>query len=270
MDGAIGVLTDALRATGEEELSRAPLIYDGKAKRVRQCPGEHDLVLMEFKNSFTAFDAVKRDEKAGKGRLNCAISSFLMNELRQTGDLIPQTLIAQVSPVHQLVQRVEIIPIEVIVRNEAHGSLCKRYGITAGQKLSEPLTEIGLKDDALHDPFFTSDEIPVDIMELLTWSEMKQVRALADITNDSLYGIFAEHSIRLLDFKLEFGRLADGSIVLADEITGDTCRLVDAETLEKLDKDNFRFDLGDVMKGYAGLAQRLGLDPEAILQGRWR
>ncbi|MBN2585476.1 phosphoribosylaminoimidazolesuccinocarboxamide synthase [Patescibacteria group bacterium] len=257
---------------GEEVLSRAPLIYEGKAKRVRKCPNNSQgaYVLMEFKDSLTAFDAVKRDERAGKGRLNCAISSRLWQELNADYEATaPIAFIAQVSPTHQLMHRVDIISLEIIVRNEAHGSLCKRFGIEPGTPIPRPLIEVGLKNDALHDPFFSHLAIPVEIMGLLTSDEMHTILNLTEEVNDGLRRIYLGHGIKLLDFKLEFGRLRYGDIAVADEITGDTCRLVDAQTGEKLDKDLFRFDTGDVMTGYVGLAQRLGLDPEAILQGRW-
>jgi len=256
-----------LQAMSSTELSGFPLMHEGKAKRVRECPEDRDFIVMEFKDSLTAFDAIKKAERSGKGALNCAISTFMMESLRAT-NIIPTAFICQLSPTHQLMRRCKVVPLEVIVRNEAQGSFCKRYGLEPGTPFPSPLTEIGLKNDALHDPFFTNDDIPIDILQLLTEAEMRIIRELARSANHQLTEIFLQHRIRLLDLKFEFGRRYDtGQIVLIDEINGDTCRLVDAITGEKLDKDNFRFDLGDVMAGYVGLARHLLLDVDAILKG---
>lgn len=243
-------------------IKRGALLYEGKAKRLYATakPGE---LLMEFKDSLTAFDAVKKGTLHGKGSINNQISAFIMGELNAGG--IETNFIRQVSETESLVKRVEIVPLEVIVRYEAHGSLCRRYGIEPGTVISPPLVEIGFKNDALHDPFL-SDDIAA-LMGLATREELARLRYLALITGEKLKEIYARQGVKLLDFKLEFGRYQpqkrDGApggpvrIILADEVTPDTCRLVDLKTGEKLDKDLFRFDLGDIGEGYRKLLDKM-------------
>jgi phosphoribosylaminoimidazole-succinocarboxamide synthase len=243
-------------------VKKGEMLYEGKAKRLYATdkPGE---LLMEFKDSLTAFDAVKKGTLTGKGAINNQISAFIMGELNACG--IETNFIRQVSETQSLVKRVQIVPLEVIVRYEAHGSLCRRYGITPGAVVMPPLVEIGYKDDALHDPFL-SDDIAA-LMGLATREELAQLRYLALITGEKLKEIYARQGVKLLDFKLEFGRYQafkrDGKpdgpvrIILADEVTPDTCRLVDLKTGEKLDKDLFRFDLGDVGEGYRKLLGKM-------------
>ena len=246
------------------EVSKGELLYEGKAKRLYRTENPDEMV-MEFKDSLTAFDAIKKDTLAGKGAINNRISGLIMGALNELG--IETAFVRLLDDTHCLVKRVEIILLETIVRYEAHGSLCKRYGIAPGIPIHPPLVEIGYKNDALHDPFLT-DEIAV-LMGLATYEEIAQIRHLALITGERLKEIYAAQGIRLLDFKLEYGRFtphrADGKqhpedarLVLADEVTPDTCRLVDMETGEKLDKDLFRFDLGDIGEGYQKLLERMG------------
>lgn len=243
-------------------VKKGELLYEGKAKRLYATdkPGE---LIMEFKDSLTAFDAVKRGTMAGKGAINNQLSAYIMGELNAAG--IETNFIRKLTDSQSLVKRVQIVPLEVIVRYEAHGSLCRRYGITAGTRIYPPLVEIGYKDDALHDPFLTDDIAA--LMGLATREELAVIRYLALITGEQLKAIYAKQGVKLLDFKLEFGRYQplkkDGSpdgpprIILADEVTPDTCRLVDAKTGEKLDKDLFRFDLGDVGEGYRKLLDKM-------------
>jgi len=244
-------------------LNKGEMLYEGKAKRLFATDNPDELI-MEFKDSLTAFDAVKKDTLAGKGAINNQVSALIMCALNIAG--IETAFIKQLDDTHCLVKNVEIVLIEVIVRYEAHGSLCRRYGIEAGLPVHPPLVEIGYKNDALHDPFF-SDEI-ASLMGLATRDELAFIRYLALVTGEKLKEIYAAQGIKLLDFKLEFGRFtphrADGKqhpddtrIILADEVTPDTCRLVDAKTGEKMDKDLFRFDLGDVGKGYQKLLERM-------------
>jgi phosphoribosylaminoimidazole-succinocarboxamide synthase len=239
------------------DFNKGEMLYEGKAKRL-YATANHDEVIMEFKDSLTAFDAVKKDTLAGKGAINNQISAVIMGLLNEAG--IETSYIKLLDDNHSLVKRVEIVTIEVIVRFEAHGSLCRRYGIEAGIPINPPLIEIGYKNDELHDPFFT-DDIAV-LMQLATYEELRQIRYLALITGEKLKEIYAKQGVKLLDFKLEFGRFKPAAggperIMLADEVTPDTCRLIDMETGEKLDKDLFRFDLGDVGSGYKKLLKKM-------------
>ncbi|MBN2083238.1 phosphoribosylaminoimidazolesuccinocarboxamide synthase [bacterium] len=245
------------------EINKGEMLYEGKAKRLYRTDNPDELI-MEFKDSLTAFDAVKKDTLAGKGAINNQVSALLMGALGEAG--IESTFIELLDETHSLVKSVEIVPLEVIVRYEAHGSLCRRYGIEAGTLINPPLVEIGYKNDELHDPFLT-DEIAA-LMGLATLDEIARIKYLALITGEKLKEIYLKQGVKLLDFKLEFGRFAPRTdkwggpgqprIILADEVTADTCRLVDAATGEKLDKDLFRFDLGDVGEGYKKLLAKLG------------
>jgi len=245
------------------QIDKGEMLYEGKAKRLYATANPDELV-MEFKDSLTAFDAVKKDTLAGKGAINNRVSALLMGALNESG--IDSAFIELLDDTHCLVKRVEIVLLETIVRYEAHGSLCRRYGIEAGTPISPPLVEIGYKNDALHDPFLT-DEIAA-LMGLSSLEETAQIKYLALITGEKLKAIYAAQGVKLLDFKLEFGRFSPRSekwddgrgtrIILADEVTPDTCRLVDTQTGEKLDKDLFRFDLGDVGEGYQKLLAKLG------------
>ncbi|MCH7471418.1 phosphoribosylaminoimidazolesuccinocarboxamide synthase [bacterium] len=244
------------------EIAKAELLYEGKAKRLYATANPGELV-MEFKDSLTAFDAIKKDTLAGKGAVNNQVCGLIMGRLNAMG--VETSFIRLLSDTESLVKRVEIVLIEVIVRYEAHGSLCRRYGIEAGLPIDPPLVEIGYKNDELHDPFF-SDEIAM-LMRLASSDELTKMREMALITGEKLREIFADQGVKLLDFKLEFGRYtplgSDGKpageprLILADEVTPDTCRLVDMKTGEKLDKDLFRFDLGDVGEGYRKLLKKM-------------
>jgi phosphoribosylaminoimidazole-succinocarboxamide synthase len=244
------------------DVTAGKLLYEGKAKRLYATAVPDELV-MEFKDSLTAFDAVKTGTLSGKGAINNQISALIMGQLNAAG--LSTCFIRLLSATRSLVRRVEIVPLEVIVRYEAHGSLCKRYGIAAGLPIDPPLVETGYKNDALHDPFL-SDDIAA-LMGLATRDELAQLRYLALATGEKLREIYLRQGVKLLDFKLEFGRYsprgADGApagpprIILADEVTPDTCRLIDAATGEKLDKDLFRFDLGDIDAGYRKLLAKM-------------
>ncbi|MCB1217797.1 phosphoribosylaminoimidazolesuccinocarboxamide synthase [bacterium] len=233
------------------------MLYEGKAKRLYRTD-DPDLLIMEYKDDLTAFDATKRGSSLGKGAINNAVSALLMGRLN---DMHVETSFQNVIDAnHSLVRNVEIVPIEVIIRFEAHGSLCRRYGIEAGLVCDPPLYEICYKNDDLHDPFIT-DQIAV-LMGLATYDELAKIRYMALTIGHTLREIYLSQGIKLLDFKLEFGRYqpageSSARIILADEITPDTCRLVDAETGEKLDKDLFRFDMGDLGEGYRKLLDKL-------------
>jgi len=251
------------------DVAKGKMLYEGKAKRLYETENPDELV-MEFKDSLTAFDAIKKDTLKGKGAINNQVSALIMGMLNEMG--VSTAFIRLLDETHSLVRRVTIVLLETIVRYEAHGSLCRRYGIDAGTPVDPPLVEFGYKCDELHDPFLT-EEIAA-LMGLATLEEMAQMRYLAIVTGERLKEIYLRQGIRLLDFKLEFGRFSPQRdwhdehtgqefragqtyLLLADEVTPDTCRLVDAVTGEKLDKDLFRFDLGDVGEGYRKLLTRM-------------
>lgn len=230
------------------------LLYEGKAKRLFATDAADEL-LMEFKDSATAFNAAKKAEFAQKGRLNKSLTLHLYRLLEQRG--IPTHFVRDAGEAALIVRPVQIIPIELVVRNVVAGSLQKRTGLPEGRQLSAPVVELYYKDDALGDPFINDDHVRE--LELATPQELDQLRALGLRINDVLRDFFAEAGLRLVDFKVELGRLRSSpdSLVLADEISPDTCRLWDLQTGEKLDKDRFRFDLGDLVTGYSEVLRRV-------------
>jgi phosphoribosylaminoimidazole-succinocarboxamide synthase len=229
------------------------LLYEGKAKRI-YATDQEDVVRVQYKDSATAFNGEKKAEIVGKGRLNNEITSLLFSKLGKAG--IQSHFIEKISENEQLVKRVQIIPLEVVVRNFAAGSFSKRLGIEEGKKLSRPIVEFYLKDDALGDPLITDEHI--DVLNLAAAEEVAELKAAALKINEVLGGFFAEIGVRLIDFKLEFGKDTEGKILLADEISPDTCRLWDMETQQKLDKDVFRRDLGNLTDAYETILTRLG------------
>lgn len=228
-------------------------LYEGKAKRIYTTDVDN-VLWVEYKDDATAFNGEKKDVLEGKGRLNNEISSVIFDQLKEEG--IDSHFIEKLSSNEQLVKKVEIIPLEVVVRNVAAGSLVKRLGIERGTKFELPFVEYYYKDDALGDPLITEDHIR--IMALATEKEVEQLRAMALKVNDHLKQLFKNIGIQLVDFKLEFGRDNDGAILLADEISPDTCRLWDETTGESFDKDLFRFQLGSLQEGYETILTRLG------------
>jgi phosphoribosylaminoimidazole-succinocarboxamide synthase len=231
----------------------AELLYEGKAKRIFSTDDEQT-VLIEYKDSATAFNGQKKADITGKVRLNNEITSLLFLKLQEQG--IPSHFIKRISETEQLVKRVTIIPLEVVVRNIAAGSLSKRLGIEEGKELTKPLVEFYLKNDDLGDPLLTNDHI--DELNIATKEELTILKEKALKINTVLSSFFNELGINLIDFKLEFGKDAEGSILLADEISPDTCRLWDKKTNEKLDKDVFRRDLGSLTEAYENILARLG------------
>jgi phosphoribosylaminoimidazole-succinocarboxamide synthase len=241
--------------------SRRTMIYDGKAKTIFEGP-EPGTVIQYFKDDATAFNGEKHETIAGKGVLNNRISAHLMTKLEGIG--VPTHFLRSLNMREQLVRQVEIIPIEVVVRNVAAGSLCKKFGLKEGTILPYPLIEYYYKNDALGDPMISENHILN-----MGWAdpyELEEMVSLAWRINDYLNGLFAGIGIRLIDFKVEFGRLFgeydELYILLADEISPDNCRLWDEKTGEKLDKDRFRQDLGGLVDAYQDVAKRLGLIPE--------
>jgi phosphoribosylaminoimidazole-succinocarboxamide synthase len=229
------------------------LLYEGKAKRIFSTDDEQT-VLIEYKDSATAFNGQKKADITGKGRLNNEITSLLFLNLQAQG--IPSHFIKRISETEQLVKRVTIIPLEVVVRNIAAGSLSKRLGIEEGKELTKPLVEFYLKNDDLGDPILNTDHIYE--LNLATEEELNLLKEKALKINTVLSSFFTELGINLIDFKLEFGKDSEGEILLADEISPDTCRLWDKKTNEKLDKDVFRRDLGSLTEAYENILARLG------------
>lgn len=229
------------------------LLYEGKAKRIYKTD-EENVVLVEYKDSATAFNGQKKENITGKGRLNNEITSLLFLKLKEHG--IPSHFIKILSETEQLVKKVAIIPLEVVVRNVAAGSLSNRLGIEEGKPLSTPLVEFYLKNDELGDPLVTVDHILE--LNVAAAQETEILREKALQINTVLSSFFNELGIRLIDFKLEFGKDETGQILLADEISPDTCRLWDQQTNEKLDKDVFRRDLGSLTAAYETILKRLG------------
>lgn len=235
------------------------LIYEGKAKQLFEGP-EPGTLIQHFKDDATAFNGKKFEIISGKGVLNNRISEYLMIRLSEIG--VPSHFIRTLNMREQLVKAVQIIPIEVIVRNYAAGSFAKRFGIEEGKPLGQPIMEFCLKNDELGDPFISEDHIFT--FQWATPHEMDDIRLLSMRINDYLTGICTGVGMRLVDFKLEFGRSFENNnerIILADEISPDNCRLWDMKTGEKLDKDRFRFDLGDPAEGYREIARRFGVLP---------
>jgi len=238
-------------------MARTSPLYEGKAKILY--PGDEDgTIIQYFKDDATAFNAQKKDVIPGKGILNNLISAHLFPALGQLG--IAHHFIKKLNDREQLVKAVKIIPIEVIVRNIAAGSVCARLGLSEGTPLKHTLVEFCLKDDALGDPVIASEHILT--LQIATADDLAVIKATALKINDFLSGLFFGLGVRLVDFKLEFGWLeteTGGQIVLADEISPDNCRLWDIKTDEKLDKDRFRRDLGGLTEAYSDIARRLGL-----------
>ena len=238
-------------------MEKGALLYEGKAKRV-YATSDPELLWIEYKDSATAFDGKKKAEIEGKGRLNNLISSIIFTRLRERG--IHSHFVQQLSETEQLVTKVEIIPLETVVRNYAAGSISKRLGLPEGERLRRPLVEFYYKSDALGDPLLTEDHI--EILDLASREEVELLKTKALQVNAALTELFAELGIKLIDFKLEFGRDSQGNILLADEISPDTCRLWDLETNERLDKDVFRRDLGSLTEAYTAILARLGQKTE--------
>ncbi|MBF92001.1 MAG: phosphoribosylaminoimidazolesuccinocarboxamide synthase [Rickettsiales bacterium] len=232
-------------------------IYEGKAKVIYK-GNEPKTLIQYFKDDATAFNNKKKATIPGKGVLNNFISELLMNRLSEIN--IPTHFIKRINMREQLIHQLEIIPIEVVVRNISTGSLVKRLGIEEGKILPRPITEFYLKNDKLGDPLISEEHIIT--FEWASANELEEIMSLSSRINDFLIGFFLSQKIRLVDFKLEFGRYWDQDeqiIMLADEISPDNCRLWDIKTNKKLDKDRFRHDLGDVDKAYKEVAYRLGV-----------
>lgn len=237
---------------GELYLDMKELLYEGKAKELYETD-DPDTLWVKYKNQATAGNGAKKETIEGKGKLNNQITSLLFEKLKEKG--IPSHFIKQLSETEQLIQKVEMFPLEVVVRNVAAGSFSRRLGVEEGKELSFPVLEFYLKKDELNDPIINEDHVKE--LALAAEGEVVKIKNQALEINQVLLKLFKEMNIRLVDFKLEFGKTSDGSIVLADEISPDTCRLWDLDTNDRLDKDVFRKDLGDIIPLYQEVLTRL-------------
>jgi phosphoribosylaminoimidazole-succinocarboxamide synthase len=240
--------------SGDSGVSRGDLLYEGKAKQVYAVQGERDQVIIHYKDDATAFNGEKKGQIEDKGMLNNRIASGLFALLEQFG--IPTHFISRLNERDMLCKKVVIVPLEVIVRNVAAGSMAKRLGLAEGKALRTTVFELSYKDDALGDPLI--NDYHAVAIGISTFEEIKKIRGFAFKVNEVLSAFFLERGVKLIDFKLEFGWTAGGDLALADEISPDTCRFWDAATNEKLDKDRFRRDLGKVKEAYVEILNRIG------------
>lgn len=232
-------------------------LYEGKAKKL-YATDNPDILWVEYMNQATAGNGAKKEQIEGKGRLNNRITSVIFNELSYRG--IASHFVKQLSETEQLNRHLTMFPLEIIARNIAAGSFAKRYGIEEGTVLKRPVVEFCLKDDALGDPFINSDDAIA--LGIATADQLDMIRAKAREVNHALTAMFADIDVTLVDFKIEMGTTADGTILLADEVTPDTCRLWDkaktsGDHIERLDKDIFRKDLGSIIPAYEEILARL-------------
>ncbi len=227
-------------------------LYEGKAKKVYTTT-DPELLIVAYKDDATAFNGQKKGSIAGKGVINNQMSNRLMQRIEKSG--IPTHFVRELSERETLVKKVTIVPLEVIVRNISAGSFSKRYGLEEGVQFDEPTIEFSYKNDELGDPLLNT--FHAKALHLATDDEINTIKKYSFKVNEVLKNFWAECGVTLVDFKLEFGRLSDGTLILADEISPDTCRLWDSTTGEKLDKDRFRRDLGGVEEAYAEIMKRL-------------
>ena len=232
-------------------------IYEGKAKKVFKTD-DPNLVIVDYKDDATALDGLKKGTIVGKGVINNQMTNRLMDKMEKAG--IPTHFVKELSQRETLVKKVSIVPLEVIVRNISAGHFASRYGVEEGIVFDQPTIEFSYKNDDLHDPLL--NEYHAIALKLATREEIDLIKKYSFAVNDVLKAFWRECGVTLVDFKLEFGKTSDGTIVLADEISPDTCRLWDSKTHEKLDKDRFRRDMGGVEDAYAEIMKRL-LDHDA-------
>lgn len=233
---------------------KAEQLYEGKAKKIFAVKGEPGLLLHEFKNQLTAFNALKKADLDGKGELNCRMTTAIYKFLEKRGVLTH--LVAAPSSTEIVTKKLTMIPLEVVVRNVMAGSTAKKFGIEEGTPMEIPLVEFYYKKDELNDPF-VSDDQALFLKAVPVQKDLDTLKTLALAVNKSLIEFFEKCGIRLVDFKLEFGKGTDGKIILGDEISPDSCRLWDMKTQEKLDKDRFRRDLGQVKEKYEEVWSRI-------------
>lgn len=233
-------------------MKKLEMIYEGKAKKVFKTDNEEQYIV-DYKDDATAFNGEKKGQIKGKGAVNNVMANIVFQMLEAKG--VPTHFIQQLSERETLVKAVKIMPLEVIIRNVTAGSFSKRYGVAEGIELKRPILEFSYKNDDLGDPLINDDHILA--LELATEEELKIIKDYAFIVNEGLKEFFLEIGLKLVDFKIEFGKLKDGNIILADEISPDTCRLWDVNTNEKMDKDRFRRDMGNVEETYQAVLERV-------------
>ena len=233
-------------------MRKVNLIYEGKAKKV-YATDDPDLLIVSYKDDATAFNGLKRGTIEGKGVINNRMSNILMAKLEEAG--VPTHFVRELSERDTLVKKVKIVPLEVIVRNISAGSFAKHYGVQEGIIFEEPTIEFSYKNDELGDPLI--NDYQAIALGITTRAEIDTITKYAFTVNEILRALWASRGVTLVDFKLEFGKTSDGTIILADEISPDTCRLWDSETGKKLDKDRFRRDLGGVEEAYQEIMRRL-------------
>ena len=234
-------------------MKKVTQLYEGKAKKV-YLTDDPDVLIVDYKDDATAFNGEKKGTIVGKGAINNRMSNYLFKQLEKEG--IPTHLIEELSDRETAVKKVSIVPLEVIVRNVAAGSFSKRLGVPEGTEFTEPTIEFSYKNDELGDPLI--NEYFARALNLASWDEIETIKKYAFKINEVLKEFFLAAELRLIDFKIEFGRY-HGTIILADEISPDTCRLWDVHTNEKMDKDRFRRDLGNVEEAYQEVMKRIGL-----------
>ena len=233
-------------------MTKGKLLYEGKAKKIFETDNP-EVLLVSYKDDATAFNGVKKGTIEGKGLINNKVTNYMMRLLEKSQ--IPTHYIEEVSDRETLVKKVSIIPLEVIIRNVSAGSFAKNYGVEEGIIFDEPTIEFSYKNDKLGDPLINSYHAIA--LKLATKEEIETIKKYAFKINEEMKNFFISINVKLIDFKLEFGKLEDGTIVLADEISPDTCRFWDASTNEKLDKDRFRRDLGNVEGAYKEMMKRI-------------
>ena len=227
-------------------------LYEGKAKKVYATEAP-DLLIVSYKDDATAFNGLKKGQIVGKGAINNRVTNYLMQRLEAEG--VPTHYVEELNDRETVVRKVDIVPLEVIIRNISAGSFAKRYGVEEGIVFDRPTFETSYKNDALGDPLI--NDYHALALGLCTEAELDAIKAMAFKVNDVLKAFFKAVNVDLVDFKLEFGKTSDGHLVLADEISPDTCRFWDSTTHEKLDKDRFRRDLGGVEDAYAEMMKRI-------------
>ncbi|MBQ6467123.1 MAG: phosphoribosylaminoimidazolesuccinocarboxamide synthase [Clostridia bacterium] len=233
-------------------MEKVTQLYEGKAKKVYSTEDDN-LVIVSYKDDATAFDGLKKGTIVGKGVVNNRLSNYLMQILEKEG--VPTHFVEELNDRETVVKKVSIVPLEVIIRNISAGSFAKRFGVEEGIVFAEPTIEFSYKNDDLHDPLMNAYHAIA--LGVATREEIELIKSMAFKVNSVLKDYFLKLGVKLVDFKLEFGKTADGTIVLADEISPDTCRFWDAETNEKLDKDRFRRDLGNVEDAYKEMMKRV-------------
>ena len=233
-------------------MQKTEMLYEGKSKKVYATENP-ELYIVSYKDDATAFNGLKKGTIAGKGVINNRVTNYMMQMLEKNG--VPTHFVEEISDSETVVKKVQIVPLEVIIRNISAGSFSKRYGVEEGIVFEQPTIEFSYKNDDLGDPLI--NEYHALALKLATREEIDTIKALAFRTNALMKDFFKKINVDLVDFKLEFGRLSDGTIVLADEISPDTCRFWDSRTHEKLDKDRFRRDLGNVEGAYQEMMRRI-------------